>query len=41
MANPIAALDGNGDQTQALLVIFLRGAADGLTLVPPLEDDNY
>jgi len=41
MANPIAALNGNGDQTQALLVIFLRGAADGLTLVPPLEDDNY
>jgi uncharacterized protein (DUF1501 family) len=41
MATPIAALNGNGDQTQTLLVIFLRGAADGLTLVPPLEDDNY
>ena len=41
MANSIAALNGNGDQTQALLVIFLRGAADGLTLVPPLDDDNY
>src|ERR1700688_2939536 len=41
MATPIAALNGNGDRTQALLVIFLRGAADGLTLVPPLEDDNY
>src|ERR1700704_1914578 len=41
MANPIAALNGNGDQTGALIVIFLRGAADGLTLVPPIEDDNY
>ena len=24
-----------------LVVVFLRGAADGLTLVPPVEDDNY
>ena len=41
MPNPIAAISGNGDETQTLVVIFLRGAADGLTLVPPIQDDNY
>jgi uncharacterized protein (DUF1501 family) len=41
MAKPLAAISGNGDQTETLIVIFLRGAADGLTLVPPIEDDNY
>ncbi len=41
MPASIAALTGDGDQTGALLVIFLRGAADGLTLVPPIDDDNY
>jgi uncharacterized protein (DUF1501 family) len=41
MPDPIAAVSGNGDEKQTLLVIFLRGAADGLTLVPPVEDDNY
>jgi uncharacterized protein (DUF1501 family) len=41
MAESMAAISGNGDQTETLLVVFLRGAADGLTLVPPLEDDNY
>ena len=41
MAIPIAAVSSNGDQTQTLIVIFLRGAADGLTLVPPVADDNY
>ncbi len=41
MAEPLAAISGNGDQTEALVVIFLRGAADGLTLAPPVEDDNY
>ena len=34
-------LSGNGDDQQTLVVIFLRGGADGLTLVPPVEDDNY
>ena len=29
------------DAHSTLVVIFLRGAADGLTLVPPVEDDNY
>src|SRR5258706_13610670 len=32
---------GNGDQRRALVVIFLRGGADGLSLVAPLEDDGY
>lgn len=41
MPNDLAAISGNGDQTRTLIVIFLRGAADGLTLVPPLEDPNY
>ncbi|HTF89688.1 MAG TPA: DUF1501 domain-containing protein [Planctomycetota bacterium] len=26
---------------RALIVVFLRGAADGLTLVPPVGDDDY
>jgi uncharacterized protein (DUF1501 family) len=32
---------GNGDDRQTLVVIFLRGGADGLSLVPPLADDDY
>ena len=32
---------GNGDQARVLIVVFLRGAADGLTLVAPLQDDDY
>lgn len=31
----------NGDDPRALVVVFLRGGADGLTLVPPCEDDGY
>src|SRR5207237_3630678 len=30
-----------GDERRTLVVIFLRGAADGLALVAPLEDDHY
>ena len=41
MPEPVAAVSGNGDETRTLVVIFLRGAADGLTLVPPVADDNY
>lgn len=41
MPEPTAAVSGNGDATQTLIVVFLRGAADGLTLVPPIEDANY
>ncbi|MEO6246677.1 MAG: hypothetical protein ABIQ12_14720, partial [Opitutaceae bacterium] len=36
-----AIINGNGDQRQTLVVVFLRGAADGLALVPPLEDEHY
>lgn len=32
---------GNGDQRHTLAIIFLRGGADGLNLVAPLEDDGY
>jgi uncharacterized protein (DUF1501 family) len=31
----------NRDDHRTLVVVFLRGAADGLTLVAPVEDDNY
>ena len=34
-------ISGNGDDKRTLVVVFLRGAADGLTLVAPLGDDNY
>lgn len=34
-------LTGNGDSRQTLVVVFLRGGADGLSLVAPLEDDAY
>src|ERR1700750_2189125 len=32
---------GNGDQQHTLVVIFLRGGADGLNMVAPLQDDGY
>src|SRR6266853_7028979 len=32
---------GNGDQRRTLVVVFLRGGADGLNLVAPLDDDGY
>lgn len=34
-------MTGNGDDRQTLVVVFLRGGADGLNLVAPLEDDGY
>ena len=34
-------IHGDGDRKQALVVIFLRGGADGLNMVAPLEDDGY
>ena len=34
-------ISGNGDQRQTLVVVFLRGGADGLNLVAPLEDSGY
>lgn len=36
-----AVISGNGDQRRTLVVIFLRGAADGLALVPPLGDEHF
>ena len=41
MNNTQAYLSGNGDEQRALIVVFLRGGADGLSLVAPLEDDDY
>jgi uncharacterized protein (DUF1501 family) len=34
-------LTGNGDERRTLVVIFLRGGADGLNMVAPLQDDGY
>ena len=34
-------LSTNRDDRRTLVVVFLRGAADGLTLVAPVADDNY
>lgn len=36
-----ALITGNGDNRRTLIVVFLRGAADGLALVPPVEDEHY
>ncbi len=36
-----ANLSTNRDDRRTLVVVFLRGAADGLTLVAPVADDNY
>jgi uncharacterized protein (DUF1501 family) len=41
MTTAKAVLSGNGDDRQCLVAVFLRGGADGLSLVAPLEDDAY
>jgi uncharacterized protein (DUF1501 family) len=41
MSTPQALLTAQRDQPRTLVVAFLRGGADGLALVPPIEDDNY
>ena len=41
MPAPQAVISGNGDERRTLVVIFLRGAADGLSLVVPVTDDHY
>src|SRR2546421_4613221 len=34
-------ITGNGDERKTLVVVFLRGGADGLNMVAPLHDDGY
>jgi uncharacterized protein (DUF1501 family) len=34
-------ISGNGDNPRTLVVVFLRGGADGLNMVAPLGDDGY
>lgn len=34
-------ITGNRDERRTLVVIFLRGGADGLNIVAPLQDDGY
>ena len=34
-------ISGNGDDQRTLVVVFLRGGADGLTLVPPVGNSEY
>jgi uncharacterized protein (DUF1501 family) len=41
MATSQALITGNGDEQRTLVVVFLRGGADGLALVPPIADDHY
>ncbi|MEO6445364.1 MAG: DUF1501 domain-containing protein [Gemmatimonadaceae bacterium] len=42
MRNPTSgALTVAPDESQTLVVVFLRGGADGLSLVPPVGDDGY
>ncbi|MDB6055537.1 MAG: hypothetical protein JWN25_3060 [Verrucomicrobiales bacterium] len=41
MANLESYVTGNGDNQRTLVVVFLRGGADGLNLVAPLIDDGY
>ena len=39
--NVEANISTTRDDSRTLVVVFLRGAADGLTLVAPIADDNY
>jgi len=41
MSSPQAIITGQRDERRTLVVVFLRGGADGLALVPPTEDDHY
>ncbi len=34
-------IHGDSDRKQTLVVVFLRGGADGLNMVAPLDDDGY
>ena len=41
MAKLQTFVTGKGDERRTLIVVFLRGGADGLNLVAPLDDDGY
>lgn len=41
MSTPHAVITADRDSKRTLVVVFLRGGADGLALVPPVGDDNY
>lgn len=41
MAGVQTLVTGNADLRKTLVVVFLRGGADGLNLVAPLQDDGY
>ncbi len=41
MANATAFVTQPDTQEHTLVVVFLRGGADGLNLVVPMEDDDY
>ncbi|NJN05880.1 MAG: DUF1800 family protein [Rhodobacteraceae bacterium] len=41
MATVQSLVTGNGDLRRTLIVVFLRGGADGLNMVAPLQDDGY
>lgn len=41
MATAQGVLHGNGDDPHTLVIVFLRGGADGLNIVAPIEDDDY
>jgi uncharacterized protein (DUF1501 family) len=38
---PALMVSGDAEPQRSLVVIFLRGGADGLSLVPPVGDDGY
>ena len=40
-ANLQTFVTGNGDQPKTLVVVFLRGGADGLNMIAPVQDDGY
>ena len=41
MAQVQSLVTGNGDERRSLVVIFLRGGADGINMIAPLQDDGY
>jgi uncharacterized protein (DUF1501 family) len=41
MSDVQSYVTGNGDDQRTLVVVFLRGGADGLNMVAPLQDDGY